>query len=383
MRIAYVTHARLPSKAANAVQTLKMVDALGAAGHDVVLLARPGDDVDIAAAFGVHRGLPLHTFAADGPRGLRTARWLRRLRRHVRDFAPELVYSRDLWSLCAVADLDIPMCFEAHWSPRLVPRLRLALLALTARRNFVRIVAISHALRDELLSLLPGLDPSAVIVVPSAADDVADVAPAALSGQGRLRVGYAGQLYDGKGAELLAPIATRLADIDLHVVGGEDADIARWRARAPGNVIFHGHRPHAEVPAFLAAFDVVLAPYQPAVVVSGGAEVARWMSPLKVFEYMAMSRAIVASDLPVLRESLVDEQSALLVGAGDVEAWCAAIDRLRDPSLRTKLGAGARCAFVAAHTWPQRAASILKDLPPSSTTRTALQRAWSSLGSLR
>ncbi len=376
MRIAYVTHACVPSRAANAVQTLKMVDALCTVGHEVVLYSRPGDDVDIASAFGVQRHLPLHPLLADGPRGLRTPRWLIRLRRQVRDFAPEVIYSRDLLSLCAVADLDVPMCFEAHWSPRDVPHLRAALLALTARRNFVRIVAISRALRDELLALFPGLAPQSVVVVASAADDVSLVSPISLAGQGRLCVGYAGQLYDGKGAELLAPIASRLPDVDFHVVGGEKKDVARWRALAPSNVTFHGHRPHSEVPSFLAAFDVVLAPYQPAVVVSGGAEVSRWMSPLKVFEYMAMSKAIVASDLPVLRECLVDQTSALLVDASDAASWCAAIERLRDVSLRERLGAEARRAFVAGHTWPQRARLILQDLPSSSSTAVAFRRAW-------
>lgn len=374
MRIAYVTHARLPSTAANAVQTIKMAAALGDAAHEVTLYSRPGDDVDVAGAFGVTPTFEHVQLAVGGPRGARTAAWLGRLRQAIRQQRPELVYSRDLFALCAVADLDVRLCFEAHWSPRDKPALRAALLALAARPGFVRIVAISSALRDEMLALLPGFTAEEIIVVPSAADDVS-AAVAARGERGRLRVGYAGQLYAGKGAEMLAPIARALPDIDLHVVGGEAADVAKWSATAPANLVFHGHRPHAQVAAFLADVDVVLAPYQPSVTVSGGAEVARWMSPLKVFEYMAMSRAIVASDLPVLRECLDHEQTALLVPAADVTAWAAAIDRLRDDEGRARLGAAARARFLARHTWPQRAVGILADLPARPLRRTAAARA--------
>jgi glycosyltransferase involved in cell wall biosynthesis len=87
------------------------------------------------------------------------------------------------------------------------------------------------------------------------------------------------------------------------------------------------------------------------------------MSPLKIYEYMAMGKAIVVSDLPVLRECLTNNKDALLVDASDVGAWCRAIDRLRSPILRADLGAAARAAFLRAHTWPQRAQAVVQDLP--------------------
>ncbi|HEY1097329.1 MAG TPA: hypothetical protein VGF99_00315, partial [Myxococcota bacterium] len=71
MRIAYVTHARLPSTAANAVQTIKMAAALGDVAHEVTLYSRPGDDVDVAGAFGVAPTFEHVQLAVGGPRGAR------------------------------------------------------------------------------------------------------------------------------------------------------------------------------------------------------------------------------------------------------------------------------------------------------------------------
>src|SRR5690606_19885917 len=81
----------------------------------------------------------------------------------------------------------------------------------------------------------------------------------------------------------------------------------------------------------------------------------RYTSPLKLFEYLALGRAIVASDLPAIREVLTHDVDALLVPPGDAAALAAAIGRLADDAaLRTRLGAAAR-ARAAAFTWAARA----------------------------
>ena len=72
------------------------------------------------------------------------------------------------------------------------------------------------------------------------------------------------------------------------------------------------------------------------------------MSPLKVFEYMAAGKPILASDIPALREILRAGETALL----------------RDPGRAAALGARAREVFLSEHTWDARAARILARLPP-------------------
>jgi len=85
---------------------------------------------------------------------------------------------------------------------------------------------------------------------------------------------------------------------------------------------------------------------------------------LKIFEYMALGKAIVCSDLPVLREVLTDQRNALLVPPEDVTAWVAAIHRLQaDESLRQRLGDAARNDFLAQYSWQMRAQKVIADLP--------------------
>ena len=95
-------------------------------------------------------------------------------------------------------------------------------------------------------------------------------------------------------------------------VGGKPS--ARFGADGPpANVELAGYLPHGEVASFLAACDVLLAPYQRQVSIASGFDTARWMSPLKIFEYMAAGRLVLCSDLPALRE--VDPKAAPNPGA--------------------------------------------------------------------
>ena len=106
----------------------------------------------------------------------------------------------------------------------------------------------------------------------------------------------------------------------------------------------------------------MLAPYEKSVSVAGDAgETATFMSPLKIFEYMSWSKAILCSDLPVLREVLADGANAILIPPDNLGAWRDALARLiREPETRLGLGRAARRDFIARHTWRRRARFVLE-----------------------
>jgi glycosyltransferase involved in cell wall biosynthesis len=122
-----------------------------------------------------------------------------------------------------------------------------------------------------------------------------------------------------------------------------------------GRVIFCGSVEHDEIPALLDACDVLVSPHVP---LEGGAEF--FGSPTKLFEYMAMGKAIVASRLGQIGEVLKHEETALLVSPGNGQELSAAIIRFAESrSLRETLGAAARSTAVANHTWTRNAQNIL------------------------
>jgi glycosyltransferase involved in cell wall biosynthesis len=126
--------------------------------------------------------------------------------------------------------------------------------------------------------------------------------------------------------------------------------------RESGKVIFTGAVEHDRVPALLDACDILIAPHVP---LADGSEF--FGSPTKIFEYMAMGKAIVASRLGQIGEVLSHEETALLVEPGNVNELAAAIARVAGSSeLRARLGANAREAAVENHTWDHNARRVLE-----------------------
>jgi glycosyltransferase involved in cell wall biosynthesis len=170
--------------------------------------------------------------------------------------------------------------------------------------------------------------------------------------------------------EIISLLPPRMPEVDFHVVGGNAADLAYWKARASfPNLYYHGHIPHALVPAYYRRLDIVLAPLQRRIMTyKNSMDISRWTSPLKIFEYMANKKAIIASDLPVLREILHHDETAVLVPPDDVHAWEDAILRImRDPVLRQALEQAAYELLVARYTWKIRAKFVLEGLDLAKT----------------
>jgi glycosyltransferase involved in cell wall biosynthesis len=288
--------------------------------------------------------------------------------------APDLIYGRDHYSMAFAARAfpEVPIAFEVHELASTPLRRRIE-SGLFRRPSFRGAFLISQALIDEYRARFPALAHVDTFLAPDGADPFppGTVARQLPGRRGVRQVGYIGHLYPGKGMETVAALARHLPDMDFHVVGGRDTDIAEWRTRIRDlrNLTLHGFVPSPQVPSYLAAMDVLLAPPLPTTRSVAGRDIGRWMSPLKIFEYMASGRPIVASDIPAVREILSDGVNALLAAPLDVDAWAAALQRLEDPALASRIGARAREDLEARYTWRRRAENIIAALLPRLPSR--------------
>lgn len=223
---------------------------------------------------------------------------------------------------------------------------------------------MSEVLREDFLEQFSSLAKSETLTAHDGADAPSGATEeASLSGE--FKVGYLGHLYPGKGMEIISKLAARCSYAHFHVVGGREKDLMNWKPQLASipNITLHGFVPHRETPSYLLAFDVVLAPYQPQVEAASGMDIGRWMSPLKLFEYMSIGKPIIASDLAVLREVLEHKRNALLVPANDPDAWAEAVKLLRDNvALRQRISRQALRDFQEKYSWESRAGAVLDGL---------------------
>lgn len=161
-------------------------------------------------------------------------------------------------------------------------------------------------------------------------------------------LGFVGNFVTSKvDFDLLEGLASKLPEASLLLVGPTKgaAEERLVRLMERSNVHWVGFRPYADVPRYVAAFDVALIPYVEN-------EYTRSCFPLKLFEYLAAAKPVVASGLPELRGFEPD-----VVVAGGVDEFVAGVRAAL--SLDTDKDRARRVALAAANTWDSRTDRLL------------------------
>ncbi|QXP84814.1 glycosyltransferase [Methylococcus sp. Mc7] len=348
----YPARCRLHRNGANLIQALHVVESFDRIGVPTRLYLPPAKGVTVAER--------LRDFGIDETLDLRLDPWLHtrfglwpffvhrlgELRRARGIFTHNLMLSR--W----LARFGLRHVLEIHDADRdLVQGGWMAHVVGCHRRRIIDwLVPVSRAAAKVLIE--SGADPERVLVAPNAVDLKAYAAlpkfePTRLDHPTFV---YLGTLAADRGLHVFDALARR--GIGQAVLIGEPEPGSDYRT--PDSVESHPFVPHHEVPGWYGRTDITLLPYPPQLATADS------MSPMKLFEALAAGRPIIASDLPVLRELLEHEKTALLVDPEDVEAWIAAVRRLQsDRELAVRL-AHAATERAGDFSWEKREENIAR-----------------------
>jgi glycosyltransferase involved in cell wall biosynthesis len=181
----------------------------------------------------------------------------------------------------------------------------------------------------------------------------------------KLNVGYTGHLYSGKGMEIINDLVTECQFAHFHIVGGKESDVKYWSEKLVDyqNITFYGFKMHSEIPSYLKDFDIVLLPNQKEVKSNRNMDIGKWTSPLKLFEYMAAGKAIVASDIPVLNEILINGVNSYTCSPSNANEWIEKLEELgNNANKREIIGQGALNDFILNYSWEKRAQKLISAL---------------------
>ena len=374
MKILY--HHRIRSKDGQYVHVEEMIAALKALGHEIVLVAPAamekeefGADAGMVAWMKRHLPRVLYellefTYAV--------LAYLR-LRRAVREHRPDCLYERYNLFLPAGVWLKrrygLPMLLEVN-SPLYQERARYDGISLrrlaqwtqhTTWRGADYVLPVTRVLGDMVVAA--GVPEARIRVIPNGIDPArfsgapdTEMAKRMLGLQGKQVLGFTGFLRDWHGLDgvidLIARDAPNVARHLLVVGDGPARATLEAQARRLGiadRLTITGIVGRDEIARHVAAFDIAL---QPAVVA--------YASPLKLFEYLALGRAIVAPAQPNIMEILRDGQNAVLFDPDRPGALAAAIERVsHDAELRQRIAAGARASIAEQGlTWRRNAERV-------------------------
>ncbi len=376
MRILF--HHRIASRDGQAVHIEELIAALQRQGHETILVGPSGF---AATGFGgssprverIKRSIPTALFEA-----LEIAYNVKaflRLRAAVRLHRPDVIYERFSLFLLAGALLrrlyDVPLLLEVN-APLYEERakndgLRLHRLGRWAQRviwnRADHVLPVTGVLARTVAGY--GVPPSRIAVIPNginlerfAAVPSDEAAKAALGlPPRRLVMGFTGFVRGWNTVDRLIDfVASHQALLDLHllVVGDGPARASlEDRARAHGvadRLTITGIVGRDDVARYVAAFDVAVLP-----------GLTAYSSPLKLFEYMQLGRAVVAPDTENIREILTDGQDALLFDPAQPDSLATALLRLcSDGALRARLGEAARQTIASKSlTWDRNAERVV------------------------
>jgi len=167
---------------------------------------------------------------------------------------------------------------------------------------------------------------------------------------------YTGHLYPWKGVTTLCEAVKDMTlPVELFCVGGRATDVEEYRKRflENKNIHFVGQRNHAEIPTWQKAANVLVLPNTAKEKIS-----KYYTSPMKLFEYMASGRPIVASDLPSIRE-IANEENVFFAKPDDPNSFSEVITQALKEEKLSEEKAEKAFQTVRDHTWGARAKRIL------------------------
>jgi len=391
LKLIYLANIRLPTEKAHGLQIIQNCEAFADVGAEVELWAarrintpEMNTITDIYAHYGVKRNFGLRRlpsldllWLSVGQGGLlariffalQSITFILAALAAVLGTRADVYYSRDALTLLAISLIKPrhALAYEAH-------NVAHSVVGRWIQRQTVlhvgQVFGVTQKLCEDLRTL--GADASRIQVAP---DGIRGERFENLPTQAEARrtlgwpedgyvVGYVGRLQtlaQDKGVGLLVEALAQIEGSSIALVGGPDemAEVLRQQWLALGQedarFLYAGQVQADRVARYLAACDVCVltSPWT--------TFFAYYTSPLKLFEYMAAGRAIVASDLPSTHEIVAEGETALFFPPGDVEALAAALKCLRDdPALRQRMGAQAQKLAFERYTWEARARAIME-----------------------
>lgn len=374
MYIYYISSSIIPARSANSVHTSNMFKALVCIGHKTTLFissTQSKKKINSLFDFKLNGSRIKRSFNAFN-KGIEFCNFIVAFFNYYLDIfflrKPNLIISRNIFAAYYFNFFSTTKVVYEFHAPETGFRKNIQKKLLLSKK--LQKIVISSALKRIIVDYYNLKNTKNIYVVHDSAPDIDNykIDKRKYFGKSVLKykykIGYFGHLYKGRGIQLIKEIALLNSECAFLVYGGMQKDIDReLKTSNPKNFYIMGYVPHVEAIANMKNMDILLMPYQKKVSVGiKNSDTSKWMSPIKLFEYMSSKVPIISSDLPVLREVIQNKVNAVLVSdPTNAKLWTKAINfLLTNNEVAKKISNNAYSDFYNKYTWSKRAELIIR-----------------------
>ncbi|MDC3062397.1 glycosyltransferase [Candidatus Pelagibacter sp.] len=380
MKILYISQSVIPSKSANSIHAMKMCSALSKLRNEVHLFCWNNhyeiekniknffEFYDVQKSFKILR-LKIFKFWI-----LREMMTLIYLIYKILTNKYDLIYSRSVQLSWCLSLMGIKTILEIHSPPS--NKTSFFFKSILKKGDLKFLILINNALKKYISENYEIHKYLELIVMPDAAD-LKDFHE--FKGKSKFdniiknnSIGYLGHLYQGRGIEIIIKLAKEFPRNNFYIVGGAEHHVDTWKNKLYDlkNIFFLGFQNQTTCSYLRYSFDFLIAPYQDKVYVHGAIsedkkkksklETSKWMSPLKLFEYMEAKKPIITSNLPAVKEILTNNVDAILCNPKKFDEWKNAVSKLnKNRKLQKEISKNAYIKLKRNFTWNLRAKNLI------------------------
>ncbi len=336
----YITETSLPTKSANMINSLKFCDALS--NHYNVKFLSPNNLLEpklIKKKYNLRNEINFESLINKNIENFKT-RILFSIKIIFKIFKEkkcEVILSRSIMSSLMMTLFNIRNTLELHHIPQSLSRFFFIFIMFLPQKKKLSLILINSSLLKELK-----LNNLKYIVLDDAADFLSFKSHKSFNKKKKTCI-YMGSFFKGKGIEIIDKLSKLLPDIDFHLYGDQKT-LGRWaRYQFNKNIKFYEYVDYSEIPLILKNYEVALMPFQSKIEArSKNLEISKYISPLKMFDYLAAGKIIIATKLRAYKHILKNNENSFLVSSKDLNTWKVLIRSiLKDPKKfrRIKLNA--------------------------------------------
>lgn len=332
MKIAYLFNSSIPSYNASSLQVINVCNQISNhLGKITLITPNTGLNKTLFDHYGIYKNFKILKikYFDKFPKGINYYFFSITSIIYGLSVKPDLFITRNYFTLFLLILLRKKVIFEVHSDLKIEGRLNNFIydnFSIFNSKNLINLIFITKSLKNYFFKKYK-IKKRKISIIPSASNFKSFMP--LINRNRKLKIGYFGLINKSRGFDFIVRLSKIDKNNEYHVVGGLNKDINFFKIKSFNkNLILSNYLPYKKVKDYIRRMDLLVLPYEKKVLVSGNVgDIGKFTSPMKLFDYLALSKPIMASNLPVLKEILSNKKNCIFVNDLNIYKWKTEINK--------------------------------------------------------